>query len=264
MMDEFIHGTLYNLIYVLLGSMAGVLSGLLGIGGGVILLPSILFLLPLIGGVSLSPFFATEVSMIQVSFSSLMGILMHRPSVHVPLRRIIFWSISALLGGGIGGMLSFTFPGRVILGLFLAETLIALCLLLVRPKIREIGSGREEFSWLEYPVMAAIGLTSGILGVGGGFLYYPVLTLFFGYPSYVAVGSSLAVMFPMAVAASIMKVSVSGSLPPHTWEIVLGAVAGSLFGSRFTKRLGSGWIRFFQGVLLVLTIVRVFWTLFKD
>lgn len=265
MMAALVHDMVLGFGYGGMGLLAGFLSGLLGIGGGVVLLPAVLFVLPLLGGNPLSPFFATEISMIQVSFSSLVGILMHRPSAHVPLRRIIFWAGSALVGGAIGGILSYRFSGQSILGLFLAETVIALMLLMIRPVERQHQnvSRKRRSEWLEYPVMAGIGFTSGILGVGGGFLFYPVLTLFFGYPSFVAVGSSLAVMFPMAAAASIMKFRASGVLPPHTWEIVLGALAGSRFGARFTKKLGSGKIRFLQGVLLAVTIARVSWTLYK-
>ncbi|MCL5284801.1 MAG: sulfite exporter TauE/SafE family protein [Nitrospirae bacterium] len=249
-------------IYLGLGGVSGFLSGLLGIGGGVVLLPALLFLLPLVVGQGITPFQATEISMIQVTFAALMGILVHRPAAHVPIRRIVLWALSALSGGAIGGFLSYRFSGRLILLLFLAETCLALLLLLFRPSEHPSGAARAG-SPLEFPVLSAIGLTSGILGVGGGFLFYPVLTLFFRYPSYVAVGSSLAVMFPMAAAASLFKIVASGSLAPPTIPIVLGALVGSVLGSRFTKRLGSSRIRLFQGILLVLTILRILGELIK-
>ncbi len=256
-----VHGWILAGLYLGLGLLAGFLSGLLGIGGGVVLLPALLFILPLMGGHGVTPFEATEISMIQVTFAALVGILVHRPSTHVPLRRIILWAFSALVGGAVGGLISYRFSGRVILLLFLVETCLALFLLFFRP--REVSPGDcPDGSPLEFPVMTAIGLTSGILGVGGGFLFYPVLTLFFRYPSFVAVGSSLAVMFPMAASASAFKILASGSLAPPTVPIVLGALGGSLLGSRFTKRLGAFRIRLFQGGLLSLTILRLLWSLF--
>ncbi len=250
-------------LYLGLGMVSGALSGLLGIGGGVVLLPALLFLLPLVSGHGVTPFQATEISMVQVAFAALMGLYLHRPTAYVPVMRLALWALSALVGGVVGGLLSYHFSGKVILLLFLAEALLALTLLCIPPRGKTGGAGRPSGSVLEFPVMSTIGLTSGILGVGGGFLFYPVLTLFFGYPSYVAVGSSLGVMFPMAASAAISKVVASGSIAPQTLPVVLGALAGSSVGARFTKRIGSRWIRILQGTLLGVTILRLLWSLWE-
>jgi len=252
------HGMGLDGVTLLLGCLSGFLSGLLGIGGGVVLLPALLYLLPLLHGARLSVFSATEISMVQVAFASLTGILVHRPSAHVPLSRLFFWAGSALAGGAAGAFLSSRLQGRTILWIFLLETLLALTLLLFRPREGEVP-GRQDPGRLpgEFFALLAIGLSSGILGVGGGFLLYPVLTLLFGYPSFVAVGSSLAVMFSMAAVAATTKVWVSGGLPSQTVTIVAGALVGSFFGARFTKRLGASRIRLFQGGLLLLTALRV-------
>lgn len=252
-----------GMLFLCLGGASGLLSGLLGIGGGVVLLPALLYVLPLLGGAPLTPFFATEISMIQVAVSSLTGILIHRPHAHVPPRRLVLWAGSALLGGGAGGLLSYHFSGKTILALFLAEAVIALLLLRSSSDTPGSVAGRPRggIEWVEVVVMAMIGLTSGILGVGGGFLFYPVLTVFFGYSSIVAVGSSLAVMFPMAAAASALKIWASGTLPSEIVEIVPGALIGAFVGARFSPRLGSAKIRLLQSILLGLTILRVGWGL---
>ncbi len=245
-------------IYLFFGGVSGFLSGLLGVGGGVVLLPALLFLLPLLSPVHIAPFLATEISMIQVAFASLIGVLVHRPSAHVPLRRLLFWSGAALAGGATGAAISWRVSGRSILWIFLVETLLALTLLLFRPaekKSEEQSRGRSLPG--EFLALFSIGMSSGILGVGGGFLLYPVLTVLFGYPSFVAVGSSLAVMFPMAATAALTKALISGGIPSPTLTIVAGALAGSFLGARFTRRLGGVRIRIFQGVLLLLTAVRL-------
>ncbi|MGC8529403.1 MAG: sulfite exporter TauE/SafE family protein [Leptospirillia bacterium] len=249
-------------IYLLLGGMSGFLSGLLGIGGGVVLLPALLFLLPLVSHARIAPFMATEISMIQVAFASLTGILAHRPSAHVPLGRLLFWAGSALAGGAMGAVVSWRLPGEILLWIFLAETLLALTLLLFRSSERHSGEPHPPTRLpAEFLAIFSIGLSSGILGVGGGFLLYPVLTLLFGYPSFVAVGSSLAVMFPMAATAALTKALVSGGVPHHTMTIVVGALIGSFLGARFTRRLGGRRIRIFQGFLLLLTAIRLVYAL---
>ncbi len=140
--------------------------------------------------------------------------------------------------------------------------MLALTLLLFRPPERPPGEAhRPPLLSAEFLAIFSIGLSSGILGVGGGFLVYPVLTLLFGYPSFGAVGSSLAVMFPMAATAALTKSLVSGGVPPHTLTIVVGALMGSFLGARFTRRLGGKRIRIFQGTLLLLTVVRLLYGL---
>lgn len=253
-----------NGVLLLLGGVSGFLSGLLGIGGGVVLLPALLFLLPLFSPLRISPFLATEISMVQVTFAALIGIVVHRPSAHVPIKRLFFWAGSALAGGTIGAALSWRVSGRSILWIFLFETLLALALLLFRPAEKKSeGQIRRRSLPGEFLALFSIGVSSGILGVGGGFLLYPVLTLLFGYPSFVAVGSSLAVMFPMAATAAITKALVSGGIPSFTLPIVAGALAGSFLGARFTRRMGGVRIRIFQGTLLLLTALRLIFGLIQ-
>lgn len=241
------------------GMVAGLVSGLLGIGGAVVLIPYLLFFVPIFYASGLTPFEATEISMFQVLFASIAGYLSHRPTFLLPYRTLLLWGLSALLGSGLGGFLSHLMPGTLLLEIYLGEILLALFLLFRKPR-----TNRQPPSELEEkrtkggpPMMGLIGLVSGLLGIGGGFLYYPVMTGIMGYSSTVAVGSSLGVMIPMAFAGAIGKTAAAGSIPTETWPVVAGALAGSMLGARLHSRLNPEKIRWGQTFLLLATFIRI-------
>lgn len=241
------------------GALAGFVSGLLGIGGAVILIPYILYVVPVFLALSFTPFEATQISMFQVFFAAVAGYVTHRPQLLLPVRTLLFWGSAALFGSALGGGLSRHLAGSEILVLYLAEILLALYLLHRIP--RPIGQTEERLARrrrLGAPVlMCVIGLVSGILGIGGGFLYYPVMTGLLGYSTRVAVGSSLGIMIPMAFAGMSAKILSAGSFPSGAVPVAIGAIAGSIAGARLHPRLSPPKIRWGQTFLLVATFVRI-------
>lgn len=248
------------ILFLIVGGLfAGVVSGLLGIGGAVILIPYLLFFVPIFYLSGLTPFQATEVSMFQVLFAALAGYLSHRPTTLLPFRTLLFWGGTALVGSGVGGYLSHLVSGKILLEIYLLEILTALILLFQKPS--ETQKTPEELEKRRKTwgpgMMGLIGLVSGLLGIGGGFLYYPVMTGILGYASTMAVGSSLGVMIPMALAGVIGKTAAAGSIPLATWPVVGGALFGSLIGARLHSRLTPRKIRWGQTLLLLATFIRI-------
>ncbi|AFS54056.1 sulfite exporter TauE/SafE family protein [Leptospirillum ferriphilum] len=241
------------------GALAGLVSGLLGIGGAVILIPYVLYVVPSFLSRTFTPFEATQISMFQVFFASVAGYVTHRPQLLLPVKTLLAWGGAALLGSAIGGTLSGHLPGKEILVLYLAEILLALLLLHRKPRPAEQTPDRLEWRrTFGAPVlMGGIGLVSGLLGIGGGFLYYPVMTGLLGYSARVAVGSSLGIMIPMAFSGMIAKTLSSGSFPDGTFPVAIGALAGSIVGARLHRRLTPAKIRWGQTLLLVATFARI-------
>ncbi|MHB8421507.1 MAG: sulfite exporter TauE/SafE family protein [Leptospirales bacterium] len=248
-----------TLFFAIGGLGAGIVSGLLGIGGAVILIPYLLFFVPIFYLTGITPFQATEISMFQVLIASLAGYLSHRPATLLPVRTLLLWGGSALVGSGVGGFLSHRISGRLLLEIYLLEILTALFLLFRKPlPIEKTPHDLERIRKKWGPVtMSLIGLVSGILGIGGGFLYYPVMTGIMGYSSTMAVGSSLGVMIPMALAGVIGKTAAAGSIPLATWPVVGGALAGSIIGARLHFLLTPRIIRWGQTLLLLATFFRI-------
>jgi hypothetical protein len=243
------------------GIVSGTISGLLGIGGAIVLIPFLLFILPIAHGPHLTPFVATQISLYQVALSGIVGFLLHRVNADLPVRKIFLWSISSLIGGGIGGLVSHGVSGRTILILYAFEVAVASNLLLFGEKISLFKTEKTGTPAREAALMSSISLVSGILGIGGGFLYYPVITGLLGYSSSVAVGCGLALMVPMAIAGSIAKTAIAGSFPMEGIPVILGAIMGAFLGARLHYRLPKRAIKLGQLSLLLATFTRILWAL---
>lgn len=244
------------------GTVSGMISGLLGIGGAIVLIPFLLFILPIAHGPHLTPFVATQISLYQVALSGIVGFLLHRVNADLPTRKIFLWAISSLLGGGFGGLISHVMRGRTILIIYAFEVAVAASLLLFGEKTSSFKVGGNGNPAKEAAIMSSIGLVSGILGIGGGFLYYPVITGLLGYPSSVAVGCGLALMIPMAIAGSITKTVMAGSIPMEGIPVIFGAILGAYLGAKLHYRLPKHAIKMGQLTLLLATFMRILWALY--
>ena len=256
------NGNIEILILLVGGTISGMISGLLGIGGAIVLIPFLLFILPLAQGPHLTPFVATQISLFQVALSGIVGFLSHRINADLPTRKIFLWGISSLIGGGFGGLISHDLRGRTILILYAFEVAVAVGLLLFGEKISSFKGEKPAKPLKEAAIMSSIGLVSGILGIGGGFLYYPVITGLLGYHSSVAVGCGLALMIPMAIAGSITKTITAGSIPVEGIPVIFGAILGAWMGAKLHYRLPKHAVKTGQLILLLATFIRILWALY--
>lgn len=207
------------LILILTGLAAGFVSGLLGVGGGIVITPVLHYLLDYTWAD------AVALSLFAMMVYAPIGIIRHRQKGAVDLR-IGRWLI---LGGVAGVALGhWLLPHIAVLWLkvgfgallgFAAYRLVAR----LRP-LREKGIGAVALVIMGF----AAGLVSRLLGVGGGILTVPVLVLL-GVPVHLAVGSSLVPVFTNAVVASIVNLAF-GLQVLNAIPLAVGAVVGAPLG----------------------------------
>lgn len=184
------------------GALAGLIAGLLGVGGGIVMVPAIALILGLLGfdpgvtqhvavGTSLAVIIATGFSSARAHF--LRGAVM--PEI------LRLWAPTLVLAALLGGVMSRWYSGdvlRVVFGavvLFLAFNII----LPVQKKLM----GRFHETPIVHRVSAfVIGYVSALMGVGGGSFSVPTLTAF-GHPMHKAVGTSAAIGVMLAVPGAL-------------------------------------------------------------
>lgn len=183
------------LIFVVLSGLAGFLAGLLGIGGGIILVPLFLWAFEAAG-------FAPEVLVhtalgtslaviIPTALSSTFG---HRKRGNVAWHQVAYLCLGGLFGALSGGWLAALLSGGWLKGLFGAmQILVALNLLVFQPRL---PPERSEVvpHWSLVAVGFAGGAFSAFFGVGGGVIAVPLMVIVLSFPIHLAVGNSSALI----------------------------------------------------------------------
>jgi uncharacterized membrane protein YfcA len=235
------------LLSTLSGLVAGVLSGVFGIGGGVVLVPMLALLLGL--GQHEAQGMTLAILLLPVGLAAVVEY--HRGG-HVRWR-LVGPLIAGFLGGVWAGSVGASAVPEQPLRLLFVAFLVMLAVRNWRAVSKPLGSpGRVEAaaptrrSWLHAVWIGALGgAASGLLGIGGAVLMIPLLVAVLGLTQHEAQGTSLAVMLPpIGLPGVLVYAGARGGLP---W-LVIGTVAG---GFLIGAALGARVVRQVAGPALV-------------
>lgn len=213
------------------GAVLGVVFAVLGAGGGILAVPVLLFIF------DTSMQTATGVGLAVVWAAALSGAISHARGGRVDVRVAASFGLPSVLGAALGAKLHALVPERVTMVAFAVVLLLALGALF-RPK--RDGSGARPRLVPMLLVGLATGALTGFLGVGGGFLVVPALTLFAGLPLHRAIGTSMAIISLASLSGAVIHL-IEGHvqlqlLLPMGAGAVLGAFVGAPLGGRLPER----------------------------
>ena len=230
------------LIAAILALFVGVSLGLLGGGGSILTLPVLVYV------VGLAPRDGVASSLLIVGVTSGTAMLGHARGGRVRWSIGVFFGAASMLGAFAGGRLSHLVPAAVLLGGFTFLMLItALAMMRRRPKhddgaVAPVALGGGALARV-LAVGVAIGLLTGVVGAGGGFVIVPALTLLCALPMRAAVGTSLLVI-TMNSFAGFAGAAAHATIP---WIVVgvmtTSAVLGSFAGAALTTRVSPASLR---------------------
>jgi uncharacterized membrane protein YfcA len=258
-----------DLLLVLSGLAAGTFGALLGLGGGILIVPILTlgFDVPLATavGTSLICVIATSTGAAAVNVRA------DRADIRLGITLAAGTVVGALTSAVIAGFL----PERVVAALFallLGYTAFTMARGLVRPSVRPAGEDMMDPSAPDGPgapayrtqrLPAAVGVSflagnvSGLLGVGGGIVTVPLLHLLMGAPMRVAVTTS-NFMMSITAAAGAYAYLFRGDVDPRlAAPVVLGVAAGAALGARVSARMRSSWLIGLFVVVVVYVAVRM-------
>lgn len=227
-------------IYLLVGALVGILAGLLGVGGGLVIVPMLLVCMTKQG---LPPdnmmHLALGTSLASIIFTSASSFWAHHQ------RGAVRWDAVRQLTPGI---LTGTFLGSGLAAMMSTQSLklfFVLFLFFVAAQLfidRKPTPSRNLPGWLGlFGAGNAVGSISSLIGIGGGAMTVPFL-MWCNVPVHLAIGTSAAVGFPIAIAGAFGYVYhglAVTSLPSHCFGFVyLPALAGIVIASVVTAPLG--------------------------
>ncbi|NIQ11079.1 MAG: sulfite exporter TauE/SafE family protein, partial [Gammaproteobacteria bacterium] len=191
-------------LFVLLGSMAGFLAGLLGIGGGIILVPLFLWAFKVSGfapEILVHTAFGTSLAIIiPTAFSSTLG---HRKRGNVDWHQVGYLCMGGVLGALCGAWLASLLSGNWLKGLFgIMQILVALKLLIFHPRLPPVFNESISPRAL-LAVGVAGGLFSAFFGVGGGVVAVPLMVIVLSFPIHLAVGNSSALIVVSSLTGAV-------------------------------------------------------------
>ena len=247
-----------------LGLVGGILSGLLGIGGGLVIVPLLLYVPQAAASFPIDIRTASAVAVVQVTAATLSGTIAHRRRGAVYVRLAVTMSVASASGALVGGVVSAYVPaGLLLLTTATLATIAALLMFLPAPVESADSGDRPPFNVAVVCASGfAIGLVIGMNGAGA-FLMMPALIYLVGLPTRVALGTVLAVGFPTSLAASIGKFA-TGQVPVElTALIVVGAILGAQVGSWLSARTPAQVLRWLYGGLVSVIAAGLWYDIFN-
>lgn len=239
-----------------LGLGGGFLSGLLGLGGAIFMIPLLLYVPPFLGVGQFDMKQVAAISMVQVLSASLTGVIVHNKNRFVSKSLIIYMGVCNAIGNLAGSLYSQHTKSSFLLGIFATMAVIAAVVMFVPKREQGENISPEE---LEYnkPLAAfaslAIGVFGGMVGAPGAFVYIPVMIYLLNIPTRIVIGSTLGIVFLGAMAGTIGKMATGQIMWPAALALVVGTVPGAQFGGGVSKKVNTKNLRFVIAVIIAIT-----------
>jgi uncharacterized membrane protein YfcA len=203
------------LSFIGIGLLAGLLSGLFGVGGGTVIVPLLVLLL------HFNQRLAAGTSLAAIVPTAAVGVISYAVHGSVAWIPALILAAGAVLGAQIGTRLLPRISQTALRWGFVAFLAVVIVMLFVVIPSRDADF---DLTWISGIALVGVGIATGILagliGVGGGVIVVPVLMVAFGTSDLVAKGTSLLMMIPTALSGTI------GNLRNRNVDLVAALLVG--------------------------------------
>lgn len=246
---------------VLSGLFAGVLAGLLGIGGGTVMVPILLAL-------GYQPIQAVATSSLAIIVTALSGSLQNWRMGRLDFKRVLGLGIPAVITVQLGVLLANNLPQRLLLIAFAGLLMLNIFLVSLKKQLAHREETKQQLSERLNPTLARIitgaiaGFMAGLLGVGGGVIMVPLQMALLGESIKRAIQTSLGVVVLTAIASTIGHAFGGNVVWSAGLILGVGGLISAQLSSRTLPKLPDqvvSWL--FRGLLVVL-IIYTLWQAF--
>jgi uncharacterized membrane protein YfcA len=231
----------------ILAALIGLALGTLGGGGSVLAVPLLIY----VAGMSDKTAIAT--SLFIVSATSAVAALGHARAGNVRWRGALTFTPLAMMGAYLGGRVSQWVPGWLLIGLF-AGMMLGTAWSMWRGRVERDGGGSNPPKPIAYVGVLGllVGIVTGLVGAGGGFLVVPALAILVGMPIRAAIGTSLVVITANSAAALFGYLGHVDIDYRFAVIIAFAASMGAVAGSQLVTRIAAKSLRRSFAVLVLV------------
>ena len=239
-------------VLVAVGLLVGVLSGMFGIGGGTVIVPALVWL-------GLSQRNAAATSTLAIVPTSISGVISYATGGHVDWLAAALLFCGMFVGGQVGSWLLSRLPELALRWIF-----VVFLVFVVVDQVSFVPSRDHQITMTVATGVCmvllgvVIGMLAGLLGIGGGALAVPALSILFGASDLIARGTSLLAMFPNSITTSVANLK--RNLVHVKAALIIGLVAavtaplGTWIAGEVSPRVGAIMFACYLCVLLVRSV----------
>lgn len=239
------------LILMGFGIGAGLLSGMFGLGGGIIIVPGLMFALKMdqrrAHGTSLA-------GVLPISTASIVTYWVHD---HINWSVTIWLAIGSVVGALVGARLLAVLPKRVLTMLFVAVLAIAGIRMFFEIDTTGVTVVDTGSAIALVVIGFFVGALAGMLGIGGGLITVPVMIIIFHVPPAVAKGTALAVVIPTALSGTLQNLSNKNADLTAAFLVSITGIFAAVVGGWIAALMSATLSNFLFAVLLIVIAARM-------
>lgn len=248
------------IILLVLGLTGGFFSGWLGIGGGIIMAPLLLYVPTWLGVGTIDMKTVAGLTMVQSLFATGSAVRVHNKFKFVCRPLVAWMGGSIAVTSLIGALASRHVSADVLLGIFAVLAIIAAGAMFLPLKEEAADVSAESVSFnrgLAAGSALLLGFIGGLVGQSGAFIIIPFLLYVLRIPTRVALGSSLGIVLLAALTGSAGKVIAGQVDYSIALFCITGALAGAQAGGYLSRRTRKGILRLVLALLIFASAVRI-------
>jgi Predicted permeases len=231
----------------LIGLLAGIFGGLVGLGGGIVMIPL------MVGILKMGQHKAHGTSLVALVFTGISGAVTYAMKGSIDLIASLLIATTAILTARAGAHYAHTLAEGKLKRSFGFFMIVVSLLLLMKPFLPQLG--QPALGWAKIEVLLVTGISSGFLsgmmGVGGGSIMVPAMVLLAGFTQHTAQGSSLLAMVPASGVGAFTHWRLGNVAVKPIPGLIPGILMGTFLGGSFAHMLAEGKLRVVFVVMLI-------------
>jgi uncharacterized protein len=244
---------------LLIGFVGSFISGMLGIGGAIIIYPMLLYIPAILGFTAFTAHEVSGIVAVQVFFASIAGVWAHRKGGYLNKTLILYMGNSILIGSLIGGYGSKLMDeGGINLVFGLLALFAAVMMFVPKKGLDDIPLEQVKFNkWLAAFLAFIVGIGAGIVGASGAFLIVPIMLVILKIPTRMTIASSLAITFISSIGATIGKITTGQVDFVPALIMVVASILASPLGAKAGQKVNTKILQIILAGLILATAIKI-------